>query len=191
LADTLADNLFNNPVLQDLTPSIVILVVTMWIFSIIGGQAFSPDLGQVTLGDIEAGKIHQNTYYAQVSGYSDDKVISRKKGSAYAFIYISIRENPDSQSPVYLVVASQENEIEKYITTDRSNKRLTTNGYVSDGLPGEVKSWIEKDGIKLADNVKMITPRINRSSAKNWSIGMLIGGVSISIFSFLQRRRHS
>jgi hypothetical protein len=183
------NSLFSNPIIKDLVPSAFILAITMWIVIMTSGQAFDPDLGQINLGDLEMGKIARSSYYARISGYSDDKIVKIQKGKDNPWIYIALHSTPDSKAPVHLIIASDEMEVDKYIQKDPRTKKVMTQGYVESGVRGEVRAWLEKDGVKVADNVKYITPRIDRSSAKNLPIGIGIAGVIFAIYTFVQNLR--
>jgi hypothetical protein len=183
------NSIFSNPIVQDLLPSAFIIAITIWIVSLVSGQAFSPDLGLVDLSSIETGKISQSSYYAQVSGYSNGESVETQKGNDAPWVYIALHPEPSSQAPVHLIIASDKSEVDRYIHTDPRTKKLTTKGYVEAGTRGEVRAWLEKDGVKIADDVKYITPRIDRSSAKNLPLGMGLAGIAFAVYVFVQNRR--
>jgi hypothetical protein len=183
------NSLFSNPLIKDLIPSVVILGITLWIVSIVSGQAFDPDLGQINLRDLETGKIARSSYYARVSGYSNDENVKTQKGKDNPWVYIALHSEPNSRSPVHLIIASDEMEVDKYIQKDPSTKRIITQGYIESGARGEVRAWLEKDGVKVADDVKYITPRIDRNSAKNLPIGIGIAGIVLASYVFIQNLR--
>jgi hypothetical protein len=183
------NSLLSNPIIKDLMPSAVIVVITMWIVSTVSGQALDPDLGQINLGDLETGKIARTSYYARVLGYSNDENVKMQKGEDNPWLYIALHSTPNSQAPVHLIIATDEMEVDKYIQKDPRTKQVTTQGYIESGVRGEVRAWFEKDGVKVADDVKYITPRINRNSAKNVPIGIGIAGIVFAIYAFIQNLR--
>jgi hypothetical protein len=185
----LTNSLLSNPIIKDLIPSAVILAITLWIVSIVSGQAFDPDLGQLNLSDLESGKIARSSYYARVSGYTNDEKVKIQKGKDNPWVYIPVHSAPNSQAPVHLIIASDELEVDKYIQRDPRTKKVTTQGYVESGVRGEVRAWLEKDGVKVADDVKYITPRIDRDAAKNLPIGIGIAGIVLAIYVFIQNLR--
>jgi hypothetical protein len=188
-SDSQTNSFFSNPIIKDLIPSVVILAITLWIVSIVSGQAFDPDLGQISLKDLETGKITRSSYYARVSGYSNDENVKTQKGKDNPWIYIALHSEPNSQAPVHLIIASDEMEVDKYIQKDPRTKKVTTQGYVESGVRGEVRAWLEKDGVKVANDVKYITPRIDRNSAKNLPIGIGIAGIVLAGYVFIQNLR--
>jgi hypothetical protein len=183
------NSLISHPIIKDSMPSVVILAITIWIVSMVSGQAFDPDLGQINLRDLEMGKIARSSYYARVSGYSNDENVKIQKGKDNPWVYIALHADPNSKAPVHLIIASDEMEVDKYIHKDTLTKKITAQGYVESGMRGEVKAWLEKDGVKVADDVKYITPRIDRNSAKNLPIGIGIAGIVLAIYVFVQNLR--
>jgi hypothetical protein len=183
------NSLFSNPIIQDLIPSAVILAITLWIVSMVSGQAFDPDLGQINLRDLETGKIARSSYYARVSGYSNDENVKIQKGKDNPWVYIALHSEQNDRAPVHLIIAADEMEVDKYIQKDPRTKRVTAQGYVESGVRGEVRAWLEKDGVKVADDVKYMTPRIDRNSAKNLPIGIGIAGIVLASYTFIQNHR--
>jgi hypothetical protein len=172
--------LFRDLPFRNLYSSVVVLLVTILMGSIMGGQAFDPDLGVVDLSRIESGTVPHNKYYAQVSGYPDSRILTQTKGSSIPNIYIPIHSKEDVNSITHLIILVQENELGQYIQRDDATKKITASGYIDYAIEGKVKAAFEDRGVKLAPNVRSLVARVNvgsRGTAKNFFFGMVTSGI--------------
>jgi hypothetical protein len=163
------------------------LIATIFITTGLSGQAFAPDLGHVNLKDIEAGGVSHNNYYAKISGYSDGKTLKMQKSSEIPRIYIPLYSDPTFSNPTRVIISVQENEIDRYISHDDPDKKISTTGYIDDAIQGSVKAWFEDKGIKIDPNVKSITPRIkseNRDTPRMIMFGIGLFGLMMSMYFF-------
>ena len=186
-AEISQSNLLDGSSVQYFLRPVGALIATIFITSVISGQAFAPDLGYVNLKDIEAGSVSHKNYYAKISGYSDGKTLKTQKSSEIPQFYIPLYSDPTFSNPARVIISVQENEIDRYVSRDDPDKKISTTGYIDDAIQGSVKAWFEDKGIKIDPNAKSITPRIkseNRDTPKMIMFGVGLVGLMMSIYFF-------
>ncbi len=63
---------------------------------------------------------------------------------------------------------------------------------MTEGGEGKVKTWLEKQGIAIADSYWSIVPKVNlsnRSNAKYFSVFIAIAFISFAAFIFYRNRK--
>jgi hypothetical protein len=181
------DDLTNNRLLKNALKPIIILIIGFVVLNITLAQSFGKDIGTISIAQLTSGKIAEHSFYANISGYPDPKVLVTQKGRSIPTIHIALRENSQSNIPVHLIVSLGKDDIEEYVHKDPNSETVTVSGFVTEGGKGEVKTWLEKQGIAIADSYWTITPGVNlsnRSSGKYSSVFIAIAFISLAAFIF-------
>lgn len=181
------DDLTNNQLLKNALIPIIILIVGFIVLNFTLAQSFSKDIGTISIAQLTSGKITEHSFYANISGYPDPNILVTQKGNRIPRVYIPLRENSQSNTPVNLIISLQKNEIEEYVQADPKSETITVSGFMTEGGEGEVKTWLEKQGTAIANSYWTITPKVNlsgRSSAKYFSVFIAIAFTSFAAFIF-------
>jgi hypothetical protein len=178
----------------------VILGITILIAISTHNQYSAPDLGNVSMSNIEAGKINTSSYYAKTSGYLDKNYVSIEKNNIVKGPFFPVHATPNSSSPVALVanftstklddklIAFSEDKFNEYIEKNSVDGQVKLQGFVDSALPGEARAWLEKKGIKVADNAKTLEVGAQKTQGKQdvyWVLGIGLGitlGLTLLIF---------
>ncbi|BAY17486.1 hypothetical protein NIES21_33240 [Anabaenopsis circularis NIES-21] len=181
------DDLTNNQLLKNALMPIIILIIGFVLLNISLAHSFSKDMGNVSIAQLTSNKIAEHSFYANIPGYPDPNILVTQKGTRIPEVYISLRENSQSNTPVNLIISLQKNEIEEYVHPDPKGETITVSGFVTEGGKGEVKTWLEKQGTDIAEKYWTINPRINlsgRTSSKYFSVFVVIASISCAAFIF-------
>lgn len=163
-------------------------------------QDSAPDLGNVSMSNIEAGKINTSSYYAKTSGYLDKNYVSIEKSSGVNGPFFPIHATFNSSTPVALVanfasaklddelIAFSEDKFNEYIERNSADGQVKLQGFIDSALPGEARAWLEKKGIKVANNAKTLKVGAQKTQRKEdvyWVLGIGLGitlGLTLIIF---------
>lgn len=181
------DDLTSNQLLKNALMPIIILIIGLIALNITLAQSFSKDIGTITIAQLSSGKIAERSFYANISGYPDPNALVTQKGNRIPKVYIALRENSQSNTPVNLIISLEKGDIEEYIHEDPKSETVTVSGFVTEGGEGEVRTWLEKQGVAIADSYWTIFPGLNlsnRSRGKYSSIFIAIAFVSFAAFIF-------
>jgi hypothetical protein len=181
------DDLTNNRLLKNALMPIIILIIGVIVLNITLAQSFAKDIGTISLTKLSSGKIAEHSFYANISGYPDPNVLAIQKGTSIPQVYIALRENSQSNTPVHLIISLNKGDIEEYVHKDPKSETVTVSGFVSEGGEGQVKTWLEKQGVSIDDSYWTIVPKVNlsnRSSRKYFSVFIAIGFISFAAFIF-------
>ncbi|MHC5829129.1 MAG: hypothetical protein ACYT04_77775, partial [Nostoc sp.] len=126
-------------------------------------QSFGKDIGTITIAQLTSGKIAEHSFYANISGYPDPNALVTQKGNRIPKVYIALRENSQSNTPVHLIISLEKGDIEEYVHKDPKSETVTVNGFVTEGGEGEVRTWLEKQGVAIDQSYWTIIPRVNLS----------------------------
>ncbi|WP_334860793.1 hypothetical protein [Nostoc sp.] len=181
------DDLTKNRLLKDALKPTIILIIGFVVLNITLAQSFSKDIGTLNIAQLSSGKIAEHSFYANISGYPDPNALVTQKGGRMPRVYIALKENFQSNTPVHLIISLDKSDIEEYVHKDPKSETVTVSGFVTEGGEGEVRTWLEKQGVAIADNYWTIVPRVNlsnRSSTKYFSVFIAIGFISFAAFIF-------
>jgi hypothetical protein len=183
----------------------IILGITILIAIDTNNQAAAPDLGNVSMGNIEAGKINTSSYYAKTSGYLDKNYVSIEKNNSVNGPFSPVHATPNSSSPVSLVanftstklddelIAFSKDKFNEYIEKNSVGGQVKLQGFVDSALPGEARAWLEKKGIKVADNAKSLEVGAQKNKGKGdvyWVLGIGLGiTLGLTLLVFYQERQ--
>ncbi len=182
----------NNLFIQNALKPIIVLIIGSIILSITLEQSLGKDIGTISIAQLTSGKIAEHSFYATISGYPDSNILVTQKGTSMPRVYVALRENSQSYTPVPLIISLDKGDIEQYIQKEPNSKTVTVSGFVTEGGEGKVKTWLEKQGVVIADNYRTITPKVNlsnRSSATYTSIFVAIASISLAAFIFYRDRK--
>ncbi|MGI8502840.1 MAG: hypothetical protein ACR2LR_17155 [Hassallia sp.] len=171
---------------------IIILIVGFVLLNISLAQSFGKDIGTINIAQLTSGKIAEHSFYANISGYPDPNVLVTQKGTSMPRVYIPLRENSQSNTPVHLIISLDKGDIEQYVEKDPNSETVTVSGFVTEGGEGEVKTWLEKQGVAIADSYRTIVPKVNlsnRSSKKDFSVFIAVAFISFAAFIFYRNRK--
>jgi hypothetical protein len=178
----------------------ITLGVTILIAISTHNQSSAPDLGNVSMSNIEAGKINNSSYYAKISGYLNKNYVSIEKNNSVNGPFFPVQATLNSSTPVALVanftstkfddelIAFSEDKFNEYIEKNSVGGQVTLQGFVDSALPGEARAWLEKKGIKVADNAKTLEVGAQKAEGKEdvyWVLGIGLGitlGLTLLIF---------
>lgn len=178
----------------------IILGITILLAVSIHNKDSAPDLGNVSMSNIEAGKINNSSYYANTSGYLDKNYVSIEKNNGVNGPFFPVHATPNSSTPVALVanftstklddelIAFSEDKFNEYIEQNSVGGQVKLQGFVDSSLPGEARAWLEKKGIKVADNAKTLEVGAQKTPGKQdvyWVLGIGLGitlGLTLLIF---------
>jgi hypothetical protein len=178
----------------------IVLGITILIAIDTNNQASAPDLGNVSMSNIEAGKINNSSYYAKTSGYLNKNYVSIEKDNSVNGPFFPVHATPNSSTPVALVanftstklddelIAFSEDKFNEYIEKNSVGGQVTLQGFVDSALPGEARAWLKKKGIKVAENAKTLKVGAQQTKGKEdvyWVLGIGLGitlGLALLIF---------
>ncbi|WP_089130745.1 hypothetical protein [Tolypothrix sp. NIES-4075] len=186
------DDLTNNRLLKNALRPIIILIIGLIMLNITLAQSFGKDIGTISIAQLTSGKIAEHSFYANISGYPDPNVLVTQKGNRMPRVYIALRENSQSNTPVHLIISLDKDNIEQYVHKDPNSETVTVSGFVTEGGEGEVRTWLEKQGVAIDDSYWTIVPKVNlssRSSAKYFSVFIAIAFISLAAFIFYRDRK--
>jgi hypothetical protein len=181
------DDLTSNQILKNALMPIIILIIGLIILNITLAQSFGKDIGTINIAQLSSGKIAEHSFYANISGYPDPNALVTQKGNRMPRVYIALRENSLSNTPVHLIISLDKGDIEEYLHKDPKSETVTVSGFVTEGGEGEVRTWLEKQGVAIADNYWTIIPGVNLSNRSNRtysSVFIAIGFISFAAFIF-------
>ncbi|WP_295622203.1 hypothetical protein [Chamaesiphon sp. GL140_3_metabinner_50] len=176
--------------------SAVALCVTVLVIHAAGRQIIAPDIGEVDLSLIESGNINHNNYYAQVSGYADETTAQSQRRLNIplihvpidtALVYIPLHQQTNSRGEVSLIIAVQEDQIEKYIQVNPATNKLTVKGHVTSIMATDVKKWLLNNGVFITNDTKYINPSVDREGSI--AVGLIFGGLGMGATIGLFKRR--
>jgi hypothetical protein len=186
------DDLTNNRLLKNALMPIIILIIGVIVLNITLEQSFSKDIGMISIAQLTSGKIAEHSFYANISGYPDPNVLVTQKGTRMPRVYIALRENSQSNTPVHLIISLDKGDIEEYVHKDPKSETVTVSGFVTEGGEGKVRTWLEKQGVAIADSYWTIIPKVNlssRSNGKYSSVFIAIGFISFAAFIFYRNSK--
>jgi len=189
---SLTSGLTNNPLLQNAFKPIIILIVGFFALNVLLAQSLSKDIGTISIAQLTSGKIAEHSFYAKISGYPDPNVLETRKGNTMPRVYIPLRYNSQSNNPVNLIISLDKGDIKQYVRKEPNSETVTVSGFVTEGGEGEVKTWLEKRGVAIADSYWTIVPKVNlsnRSSTKYFSAFLAIVFISLAAFIFYRDRK--
>lgn len=181
------DDLTSNRLLKNALMPIIKIIIGFIVLNITLAQSFGKDIGTINIAQLTSGKIADHSFYANISGYPDPNVLAIQKGTSIPQVYIALRENSQSNTPVHLIISLNKGDIEEYVHKDPKSETVTVSGFVTEGGEGEVRTWLEKQGVAIADSYWTIIPKVNlssRSSAKYFSVFIAIAFLSCAAFIF-------
>ncbi|MEH1885467.1 MULTISPECIES: hypothetical protein [unclassified Nostoc] len=186
------DDLTNNRLLKNALMPIIILIIGLIMLNITLAQSFSKDIGTINIAQLNSGKIAEHSFYANISGYPDPNALVTQKGNRMPRVYIALRENSQSNTPVHLIISLDKDDIEEYVHKDPKSETVTVSGFVTEGGEGEVRTWLEKQGVAIADSYWTIVPRVNLSNRSNGtysSVFIPIAFISFAAFIFYRNSK--
>ncbi|MEH1933265.1 MAG: hypothetical protein V7L14_05980 [Nostoc sp.] len=186
------DDLTNNRLLKNAIMPIIILIIGFVVLNITLAQSFGKDIGTINIAQLTSGKIAEHSFYANISGYPDPNVLVTQEGTSIPQLYIPLRENSQSNTPVHLIISLGKGDIEEYVHKDPKSETVTVSGFVTEGGEGEVRTWLEKQGVAIDDSYWTIIPKVNlssRSSKKYFSVFIAIAFISFAASIFYRNRK--
>ncbi|MBN3870038.1 MAG: hypothetical protein HWQ23_06945 [Nostoc sp. JL33] len=186
------DDLTNNRLLKNAIMPIIKIIIGFVVLNITLAQSFGKDIGTINIAQLTSGKIAEHSFYANISGYPDPNVLVTQKGARMPRVYIALRENSQSNTPVHLIISLDKGDIEEYVHKEPKSETVTVSGFVTEGGEGEVRTWLEKQGVAIDESYWTIIPRVNlssRSSTKYFSIFIAIAFISFAAFIFYRNRK--
>ena len=186
------DDLTSNRLLKNTLMPIIILIIGVIALNGTLAQSFAKDIGTISVTQLSSGKIAEHSFYANISGYPDPNALVTQKGNRIPRVYIALRENSQSNTPVHLIISLEKGDIEEYIHEDPKSETVTVSGFVTEGGEGEVRTWLEKQGVAIADSYWTIFPKANlsnRSRGKYSSIFIAIAFISFAAFIFYRNSK--
>ncbi len=188
----LINDLTNNRLLQDAFKPMIILIIGFFVLNILLAQSFGKDLGTISIAQLNSSKIAEHSFYAKISGYPDPNILETQRGGSMPRVYIPLRENSQSNTPVNLIISLDKGNVEQYVHKDPNRETVTVSGFVTEGGEGEVKTWLEKEGVLIADSYWTIVPKVNlsnRSSTKYFAVFIAVAFISLAAFAFYRNRK--
>ncbi|MEH1793106.1 hypothetical protein [Nostoc sp.] len=128
------DDLTSNRLLKNALMPIVILIIGLSILNITLAQSFGKDIGTISIAQLSSGKIAEHSFYANISGYPDSNVLVTQEGNRMPRVYIALRENSQSNTPVHLIISLEKGDIEEYIHKDPKSETVTVSGFVTGAM---------------------------------------------------------
>ncbi|MEH2360372.1 MAG: hypothetical protein V7K58_11800 [Nostoc sp.] len=186
------DDLTNNRLLKNAIMPIIILIIGFVVLNITLAQSFGKDIGTINIAQLTSSKIAEHSFYANISGYPDPNMLVTQKGARMPRVYIALRENSQSNTPVHLIISLDKGDLEEYVHKDPKSETVTLSGFVTEGGEGEVRTWLEKQGVAIDDSYWTIIPKVNlssRSSTKYFSVFTAIAFISFAAFIFYRNRK--
>ncbi|MEH1917024.1 hypothetical protein [Nostoc sp.] len=177
------DDLTNNRLLKNALMPIIIIIIGLIMLSITLAQSFGKDIGTINIAQLSSGKIAEHSFYANISGYPDPNVLVTQKGNKMPRVYIALRENSQSNTPVHLIISLDKDDIEEYVYKDPKSETVTVSGFVTEGGEGEVRTWLEKQGVAIADSYWTIVPGVNLSNRSNGTYSEIFIAIGFIIFA--------
>ncbi|MEH1834965.1 MAG: hypothetical protein V7L29_23615 [Nostoc sp.] len=176
------DDLTSNRLLKNALMPLIILIIGLIMLNITLTQSFCKDIGTISIAQLTSGKIAEHSFYANISGYPDPNALVTQKGNRIPRVYIALRENSQSNTPVHLIISLEKGDIEEYIHKDPKSETVTVSGFVTEGGEGEVRTWLEKQGVAIADSYWTIIPGVNLNNRSNGTYSQIF--IAIAFISF-------
>jgi hypothetical protein len=150
--------------------------------TILARHAFSPDLGAM---DVQrAAEEPSDSFYAEVRGFAADRsLVVTDRGAKTLYVALS-GEHPVTGA-VRLLVSGPEHLLQDRLAPlpapDGGPPQVAVRGLVDDKLPAETRAWFaQSTGLALANDVRVLRPKIEAHGARIWFFGVLVVGIVIA-----------
>ena len=147
------------------------------------------DLRPVAASDLLDGRVTDPVLYAELRGWPDERVVSIQEGSAAPLLYVPVHATA-TEGVVAAVIAVQENQFDLYVVAQSDDGEVLVRGLAErDDVPGDVRLYLEEQGVVFAARVWLIRPKVDPEQRK--IVGYLAAGLGVvlaGVYYVLGRR---
>lgn len=174
----------SSPNLLACRPMIVSLVIlAMGAYFFLNGIS-AGSLRELQMTDFANDNLPSRTLYAEVRGYADSSYLAENR-----YLYVPLREVPNSTAPIQLLVGVDENGVNKELSRQEDGS-VRVRGMLERRLGNETRCAFEKNGARLAPACWVL--RTNRTPAYDMRVGAMLILLSVVLgiwFSQRSKRR--